>query len=309
MLDAHPNLSVAPEALFIMNLYKKYARVEEWNSARLLSFYDDLWLEKRLDDWHLNREKLRHDLLTCGSDVPFADLCKIVYANYASVQGKEDVVILGDKNPAFSLFLKELISLFPDSKFIHIVRDYRDNILSFQRVSFDVNGTSALAYRWKKYNEEILEYSEKYPDQFILLRYEDLLVEPEYYLKRICLFLGVDFVPGMLEFHRNAQNVPKPEWQKNISRPLDKNRLYLWKSEMKKSDILKSDYICRDISSSFGYENSQGSPILFFLTLPGVLLGWIITCLERLAFSLPIKFGANIITFYRIITGSLERDG
>ncbi len=308
LLNAHPKLSVAPEALFIMNLYKENAHVKEWNREKLLSFYDDLWFEERLNDWHLQKENLRYDLLACRREVSFADLCKIVYANYATLQEKEDVSIFGDKNPHHCLFLKELISVFPDSKFIHFVRDYRDTILSYQKVKFDVHGTSALAYRWKKYNQEILKYSQRYPDQFILLRYEDLLAEPEHHLERICLFLGVDFTPGMLEFYRGVGNIDHlGGWHKNISRPLDKSRAYLWKSKMKKTHILKADYVCRDIFSSFGYENSskQRSVMLFLLTLPGVFLGWVVTCLERFVFALPLRLRTKIIISYRSLTGSL----
>jgi hypothetical protein len=190
LLDTHPAISVPPEAQFIMSLYNKYARTR-WDKGKILSFYNDLWLEERLDDWNLNREKLKQDLLACGSEASFSHLCMTVYANYALVQGKEGVTILGDKNPIYARFLKELIGLFPESRFIHIVRDYRDNILSYQSVKFDVNSTSALAYRWKKYNEEVLKYSRIYPERFILVRHEDLLTDPTRHLRRVCSSINI----------------------------------------------------------------------------------------------------------------------
>ena len=308
LLDAHPAISVPPEGQFITSLYNKYARTR-WDKEKILSFYNDLWLEERLDDWNLNKEKLKQDLLACENRASFPELCMIVYANYALASGKEGVTILGDKNPIYSLFLKELIYLFPDSKFIHIVRDYRDNLLSYQRVKFDVNSTSALAYRWKKYNEEILKYSKQYPDRFTLVRHEDLLTDPTYHLVRICSFLGVDFDRGMLEFYKRPTNAPKWEWHTNLAKPLDKNRVYLWKKTMTRSDVLKSDYICRNLASHFGYENAskQRSITLFFITLLGVLYGSIITYTEKFIFYLPVKLTANIITIYRIITKSSKR--
>lgn len=308
LLDTHPDLLVAPEALFIMNLYKKYAKVEEWDEEKLLSFYDELWLEKRLEDWQLDRARLKQDLLACGSATSFADLCKMIYANYAAVRGKDDVVLLGDKNPHYCLFVKELIGLFPHSKFIHIVRDHRDNILSYQKVKFDVRGTTALAYRWKRFNQEILGYSRRHPDKFILLRYEDLLTNPEHQLDRICYFLGVDFDPVMLDFHKVQRTVSSWEWHRNLTRPLDSSRTYLWKSEMRKIDVRKSDYVCGEVSSYFGYENSHPlRPVrLYILTRPGVLIGCLFTYLERLVFYLPVRLGTYIINFYRMMTGSLR---
>jgi len=309
LLDAHPAVAAPPEGQFIISLRNKYAKAR-WDKDKLLSFYSDLWLEERLDDWNLDKEKLKQDLLARGSKASFPDLCMMVYAHYALSSGKEGVTILGDKNPIYARFINELIGLFPNSKFIHVTRDYRDNILSYQRAKFDANNTSSLAYRWKKYNEEILKYGERYPDKFILVRHEDLLTNPIHHLERICSFLGVDFDPLMLEFYKPPRNAPKWwEWHTKFIRPLDKSRVYLWKKKMKRSDVLKADYICRNIANYLGYENTSKprSIILFFVTLPGVLYGWIVSCLERFVFFLPTKLGMNMVTFYRVITGTSRR--
>jgi len=308
ILNAHPNLAVPPEAMFIMNLYRKYRRVTEWDREKLLSFFDDLWVEKRLSYWHLNAVELEQQLLEHEGYGQFADLCKEVYANYAQVQGKFDVVALGDKNPHYCLFLPQLIDLFPDAKFIHVVRDFRDNILSYQNVSFDTSNTSALAYRWKRYNAEILKSSEKYFEQFILLRYEDLLTKPRISLERVCHFLGIGFHPGMLEYYRDQGDGLAAEWHINLQKPLDEARVFAWKRRMQTQDVRKADFVCRDIAAFYGYENTsaQTSFSLFASTLPGILQGWLMTSLERLVILLPTRLMAAIINSYRALTGSLR---
>ena len=307
LLDTHPRVSVTFHTVyFIMNLYKRYARAK-WTREKILSFYDDLWLEESLANWRLDKDKLRQDLLACEGRASFPELCKVVFANYATVHGKEGCIILGDKNPLYSLFVRELISVFPDAKFIHVVRDYRDTILSYQGVKFDANNTSALAYRWKKYNEEILKNSKRWPEKFAILRYEDLLENTERELERICSFLEIDFDPVMLNFYKNQKDVP--EWHRNITKPLNESHLCLWKNEMERGDVIKSDYVCRDLSKYFGYEGAsgKGSPFLFIATLPGVLYGSLITWLEKFIFFLPLRLRATIINYYRTVTGSLRR--
>jgi hypothetical protein len=309
MLDAHPNLLVAPEALFIMNLYHKYSRIVKWNHKKVDDFYDDLFLEKRLEDWNLDEISLKKQLHALGSNVSFPGMNKLVYANYAFVNRKLDTNLLGDKNPHYSLFIDKLMKLYPDSKYIHMVRDYRDNILSYQDVRFDLNNTTTLAYRWKKYNKTILKYSKRYPDQFFLLKYEDLVTKPDECLRSICVFLGVEFNPVMLQFYQFQHSTSKFVWHKNISKPLDKSRLDKWKTKMQQSDVLKSDYICKHIAEFLGYENSyndKNSPYLFIQTLPGVIFAWFFTLLEKLVFFLPIRIRSKIITIYRVITGSLD---
>jgi len=235
-------------------------------------------------------------------------LCKIVYANYAFLQGKNGDVVLGDKNPNYLLVVNELLNLFPDSKFIHMVRDPRDNILSFQQVDFDVNGTSALAYRWKKCNEAVLRCSKEHPDQFLLLCYEDLMHDPTEHLNRICAFLEIDYDPGMLEFHKNQrfERLQKGEWHESLRKPLNTGRSYRWKKEMKKSEVLKADYVSGKIVGELGYETtSPGSSLmLFIMTFPGVVYGWLLTFLERFILILPfMKLRMSVINSYRSLTG------
>ena len=139
ILNTHQQLSVAPEALFLINLYRKYANVKNWNEQKILSFFHDLLLENRLTDWwQLDKKQLKHDLLKLSGEATFQTLCKTVYLNFAQQTGKENVKLLGDKNPTYTLFAKELLQIYPEAKFIHLVRDPRDNILSFKRVSFDL---------------------------------------------------------------------------------------------------------------------------------------------------------------------------
>ncbi|PQP35627.1 hypothetical protein C6A37_01640 [Desulfobacteraceae bacterium SEEP-SAG9] len=307
MLDANPNLSVAPECLFIMNLYNKY-KYCKWNRNKVLDFYNDLWLEKRLKTWDLNKEKLRRDLLALESRSNFRDYCKVVFKNYAELHGSEEAIIFGDLNHHYCLFVKELASVFPDAKFVHIVRDFRDNVLSHTKLTFESNNSSILAYRWKKYNKEVLKISHFLENRILRIRYEDLVIEPEKELMRVCTFLGVDFHSSMLEHYKNKRSSFSDPWQPNIKKPINRNRLYAWKKEMSKTDVLKCEYICKDIAQLFGYEvTTAGTSVkLYISTLPGVLYGWLRTMSEKILFlfSFPVRLRARVITFSRKINKS-----
>jgi hypothetical protein len=307
LLNANPNLAVAREGQFIMMLQKKYMRTK-WDSDKISEFYSDLWREKRLQHWNLGKEQLMRNLLMLGEHATYASLCKIVYAEYAISNGKENVTMLGDKNPIYSLFVGNLLRLFPDAKFIHLVRDYRDNILSYQKVNFDSSNTVALAYRWRKYNEEILKFRRNSPEKFLLVRYEDILLEPEIELSKICKFLGVDYTPTMLEFYKYKQYMPQREWHQNLANPLNKDKVFEWGKKMKRKDICHADYVCRDLASWFGYDHQgNGSFRLWVETRPGVILGWLLTMLEKMVFYIPAKLNTSIINYYRQLTGSLRR--
>ena len=308
ILDSHPNLSVAPECIFIMNLFGRYRKCK-WNRNIAIRFYDDLWLERLLDDWDLDKERLREDILSLREDSGFSDLCKIVYRNYARVQKKTHVVNHGDINHHYCLFIEELNAIFPDSKFIHIVRDFRANILSYKNVDFDTNNTSALAFRWNYYNNEVLKCKRFLKDRMFLLKYEDLVTKPLETLEGLCSFLGVDFHQQLLEHHKQERFTFNHPWNPNLRKPINKDRLNAWKKEMSTSDRLRAELVCRKTAELLGYvvPKNRGSHLLYLITLPGMFYGWILTRLEKILFYLPLGLRSNLITFYRIATGGLEK--
>lgn len=310
MLNAHPDLAFAPEAMFILMLYNKYAKLNQWDKRKISLFLRDLWLERRLSNWNLDRDRLKNDLLALEGGASFAKLCKAVYWNYAVTQGKEKVQYFGDKNPHYCLFANRLIRLFPDSKFIHMVRDYRDNIISYRRVKFDLHDLTALAYRWNHYNREISNINKKFPDRFILLRFEDLVAEPEYQLKKVCQFLEVKFNPTMLEYYKHDPDIPQWGWHQNVSKPLDPNRVQVWQREMKRSDILLAEFVCNRSARKYGYtsvlNNQQNWLFMLIKSFPGTVWGWMVTTLEKKTFYLPLYLRAGLVNLYRKMTGSLE---
>ncbi|MCG8571818.1 MAG: sulfotransferase [Spirochaetes bacterium] len=302
MLNSHPGIAVPPEALFIMTLYSTYCHINRWTTKKLLKFYEDLMTEEWLQNWNLDNEKLKKDLLACKGQTTFSELCKIVYMHYWRASKNNENLVIGDKNPQYSLFVDVLIELFPDAQFIHITRDYRDNILSFKNVRFDLNLTSALAHRWKKYNQMILKMKDKYPEKFLTIRYEDLVAEPETTLRKITSFISIEYHSAMLDFHKN-QTQELPSFHKNLKRPIVKQNINKWKSKMSADDIEQADYICDKTGKLFGYyPNRPLRPFfLFWKTLFGRILGSCSMVVEKGYFFLPIFISKKIASTYRKI--------
>ena len=47
-----------------------------------------------------------------------------------------------------------------------------------------------------------LQASQKYPDSFYFIRYEDLVTEPAMHLQKLCEFLDISYVPGVFDFYK-----------------------------------------------------------------------------------------------------------
>ena len=303
ILNAHPEIAVAPEALFVMNLERRY-RTVSWDDAMIRRFSADLWREDRLRRWQLDPESLQRDLLTSGGSRGFARLCGEVYAANARALGRNKVRLLGDKNPHYSLFVDRLATLFPRARFLHVVRDYRDNIGSYMSVPFDLSSITALASRWKGYNRKILAASISCRDRYFRVRFEDLLDEPEAQLDDICRFLGVSFHPEMLDF-RGGGAVSGLDWHKKLSTPLDPGQIGKWRDRIPRHKLRQVEAVCAPLGRRFGYHPTcQSSPVDRILATPGAALGALLTFLERALFRTPLLFRTRVIRTYRSLTGN-----
>lgn len=85
------------------------------------------------------------------------------------------------------------------SKYIHMVRDPRDryasSITKWKSGRGKVGGATA---RWL-YSIGLAQRNlRRYPDNYLIVRYESLATQPEETVRAVCTFLGEDYEPGML---------------------------------------------------------------------------------------------------------------
>ncbi|NEQ76176.1 MAG: sulfotransferase [Okeania sp. SIO2C9] len=91
-------------------------------------------------------------------------------------------------------YLKEIHKLFPEAKFIHIIRDGRDVAESLKRVFLGPKSIYGIAHRWREYVITFDEFKKTInSDQFLEIHYEDLVLDLENQLKKIKYFLEEDY--------------------------------------------------------------------------------------------------------------------
>ena len=103
ILDSHPNIIATHETRFVIRLYNKYHNRTEWNRKEILKFYNDIWNDKNIKYiWPIDKEKVKTDLLDLldsGNQITLSTLCKTVYLNYESINPKDEIKTIVDKNP------------------------------------------------------------------------------------------------------------------------------------------------------------------------------------------------------------------
>lgn len=117
----------------------------------------------------------------------------------------QDAVIMGDKSPSYIDNVPLLLKDFPEAKFIHIVRDARDYSLSINQ-AWGKNQLRA-AYRWSCSIAGLQSQIKSNSSRFIEVRYEDILVDTECELNKLCAFLDIDYESGMLSLKGPSENL------------------------------------------------------------------------------------------------------
>lgn len=265
ILDANENTIIPFESRLIIHLKQKYFKVKKWDDNILKSFITDLYLDKKFGKyWNINRKYLTTILLSIPHQkITFQLLCKIIYLNYPSPFKKEKILLIGDKNPIYSVFIKELKQIFPNAKYIHLVRDYRANIVSDIK-TFGYEKLPIVSNGWVTYNRNIEKEKEKDPNKFLTVRYEDLVESPEKNTKALCGFLGISYKENMLHFnkaiknttYKNASDSLKTEISNthpHLLEPINTNQINKWEDYLIDDKKELVEYIAGKFGERYGY--------------------------------------------------------
>lgn len=98
-----------------------------------------------------------------------------------------------EKSPYNEYFTEQIFTWWPDARCIHVLRDPRDNYISYQRKHPDWSA-EFLAANWTRSTRAGLENRDRYGAQrYRLLRYEDLTQTPETVIPGLADFLDIDW--------------------------------------------------------------------------------------------------------------------
>ena len=116
-----------------------------------------------------------------------------------------DIDCIGEKTPEHILALDQLGALFPECRFVHIIRDGRDAAASGWHHNLQWSPDAAtirdkgfvwyvseFAKSWADRISTARAYGQTHPDRYLEIRYEDLHARPEPIIDEMLEFLGAD---------------------------------------------------------------------------------------------------------------------
>jgi len=133
------------------------------------------------------------------------------------------------------LYLPTLLDFFPEARFIHLVRDPRAVVNSWQSVPWSSGRAWRDAEIWVEYVAAGRAARSLLGAALVAIHFEDLVRAPEEQLRRVCAHLALDFDPAMLAFHERspqAVNVEREPWKENATQPVDPATADRWRTTL-----------------------------------------------------------------------------
>ncbi|WP_218043107.1 sulfotransferase family protein [Steroidobacter gossypii] len=125
------------------------------------------------------------------------------FARYELDVRRGSGVIWADKSPAYIRHIPLLLKHFPTARIVHIVRDVRDHCVSMRKAwGKDIRRS---AWRWG--NDVLTAHRQcsNMPERCLELKFEELLQDPEAQLRRICMFLDLEFFAGLAVLSQSVE--------------------------------------------------------------------------------------------------------
>lgn len=180
---------------------------------------------------------------------------------YAQKQRKEDCICWIDHTPENLQYFNTLSVIFPESVFIHLIRDPRAIASSVMKLDWGPNTAKESANFWAANVSWGLGAELFQPDRVLRIKYEELIEKPKETLKSICKFAKIEYNSSMLE----AKGFNVPEYTRKqhlaVGNIPDTRKINLWKKGLKAWQIYRIEHTVGDLMNHFGYEMATSEPI------------------------------------------------
>lgn len=211
--------------------------------------------------------KRRFSLKDLEDMAPVGDvksLIQNIFLEEARANGKQHVFV--KENHVYE-FLPFLMTHFPESKYIYMVRDPRDMALSWKKNSGHPGGVVQAARQWKKDQQQSLKnhYLLSELGKSHLVTYEELTAQNEPEVRKVLDFLGVPFDQNIFDFHNDEITIINARMQQawgNLERGVISKNSQKYREELSNDEIVAVESICMYEMKHFGYELENSRKVL-----------------------------------------------
>ena len=258
ILDRGPDVAIPPESMFLTDLADRRAAGGPRTPLETRALVAEVWRHPKVRLWELPPEPPEPPPHLIGPDA-YRFAVEAPFRAYAARHGKPR---WGDKTPHYVHHVEALLEVWPDARFVVLVRDGRDVALSLERMPFGPNNAWSAGPWWARGIRAGAEAQRRHPSQVRTVRYEDLVADPDGEVAAICAFLELSYEPGMLDLahvDRSRVVAEQSAWFPTLFEGVNTRSAGRWRSEMSDRDQRRFAVHARAELESLGYPAPRGA--------------------------------------------------
>lgn len=271
LLNQYANCIATPEIHHFIYFYKKYRKVKTVSLELIDDYkkYITLFFSYKKNPLIGPPNNTFIDSLQPGQAINYAQLTKLIYLGLFGQKGIDNnISVIIDKNPYYTLQIDKILEIFPDARLLALTRDYRGYILSnmqSQKPSVSKKTAAYHAFVWNLFMKNVMKAEQRFHSSLKVVNYEAIALDKEKNIKDIVEFFGLDYSESIFDFHismkQKIQDIKLPEKNhdrmmkkiKDLSSPINSDRVYSWKTALSEQDMEKADFISGHIGKRYGY--------------------------------------------------------
>lgn len=203
LLASHPNISMVRRTNMWRYFYKRYGELSQpENFERCLN---DMVRFNRMQHLQPDAERIRGEFWQ--GEPTYGRLFALFHEHVAERRGKKR---WGDKSLHTERHADRVFAEYPHAKIIHMSRDPRDRYASVRkRHGKDTPRLGSATGRWLFSMRAARRNQKRYPNNYMIVKFEDLASNPEEVLREVCAFIGEEYTPAMLTMQGAADHRDK----------------------------------------------------------------------------------------------------
>ena len=170
-----------------------------------------------------------------------------------------NVKIIGDAETNAWRSIPSFLKIFPNSKVIIILRDPRDILCSFKRITIGKKNDYLISiFNNLDLIKKTIKFKKKYKNKIIIMKFHDFKTNRKAALMKFCKYLKVKFEKKMLD-ERSFVNFREKQWKSSYSFKgrLKKKTMGRWKKIIKPEDLYLCEHILKEQIRYMGLKPSN----------------------------------------------------
>ena len=244
MLGGHPACHTTPAAQFLTD----YVQLVRRNDGTPQALADCVAAHAEFQRWDIPKPAPPPSLARGAVQEWYLELAS---RHHSAVGNGGAPRVWVTHSPANIRHVPSLAWLFPDARFVHMVRDGRDVAVSVREMAHGLVTMKQLSSLWQERLSHGLAAELAMPERVLRVRYEDLVCRPAATTRKLAAFADLSPEPRMA---RGDGFTPRRGNRTGLAgKPPDPRRIGRWRRALSDGEVEAFEYYSAELLPALGY--------------------------------------------------------